>query len=95
MTGEAAPRIERVSAPTNKRLLWILFIAPATWAVQEGLSTFVAVRACDLGRPALGRGLIIALGVAALAVTLGTSIAGHRALRRDNSGEPIRRVEGR
>lgn len=92
MTRDAAHRVPPATAPVSGWTSFALLAPPAAWAVQEWLGWFFGQRTCTALTPAAVRWVLLAVSLAALAVTL-TGVARGWRLWRDNDPDHHDRVD--
>jgi len=87
---------ERLEAGQPVRLWYAVAGAPAAWILQSSLGWLITGRACADGQAsAATRGLLLILGLTALAAGLYGALVGIAAWRRAHTGEDVLRTEGR
>lgn len=90
-------RVDPVSArPAAPPVSWYALVGPAfAWSAQELSSTVVSAEACIHGQPALGRAVLVAIGLVALGVTTSAGLIGYRRWQRVSGDERLVTDEGR
>lgn len=80
----------------HERVSWFALTAPVTaWFLQHLVNYYTSTVACDYHRPALARGLVIAVDLLALGVSVAAGVAGYRSFRRIAGNARLRDDEAR